>query len=92
MATPVRAHAAKRGISFFAICAERPEKAHRNQNSTSVIPTLKKLTPKGPTSEGEICLTKLRLVAKNKLVKRTAIWAFCVAFTTKVTQRTELFT
>ena len=76
MATPVSAQPANRGMSFLAICGERPEKAQSSQNNTKVIPTLKKLTPKGPTSEGEICLTKLRLVAKNKLVNKTAICAF----------------
>ncbi len=81
MATPVSAQPTKRGISFFSIRAERPENAQSNQNNTKVMPTLKKFTPNGPTSDGEMCFTKLRLVAKNKLVSNTAICAFCVAFT-----------
>ena len=79
MATPVNAQATKRGISFLSIPALLPEKAHKIQNSTNVIPTRKKLTPKAPTRDGEICFTRLRLAAKKRLVSNTAICAFRVS-------------
>ena len=79
MTTPVRAQATKRGISFLSIPASLFENAHSSQNKSRVIPTLKRLTPYGPIMEGEICLTRLRLVAKKKLVSKTAIWALVVA-------------
>ena len=80
MATPLRPQAINLGISFRRIAAGVLPNAHTVQNNKRLIPTLNIFKPYGPTSEGEICFTRLRLSAKKRLVNKTAIWAFVVIF------------
>src|SRR5690349_21454983 len=59
IATPARAHQKKRVQSLRRILADELPGIQAPQNNTRLIPTLNRLTAKGPTNEGEILLTKL---------------------------------
>ena len=58
-ATPVKPQSKKRGKCFFLIPIVVFPNSHIVQNNIKLIPTLRMLTPYGPTNDGEIYFTML---------------------------------
>ena len=80
IATPVNPQRINRGRSFRRIPAAVLPNIQTIQNSNRLIPTRSTFNPYGPTTDGDICFTILRLTAKNKLVSKTAICALVFVF------------